>query len=69
MKTYVLDTSVIIHDPDCFYKFEDNGLFIPYVVLKELDGLKNSSGEKGYAARKAQKNLEQLLSSDAHSEG
>jgi predicted ribonuclease YlaK len=61
LKTYVLDTSVIIHDPDCFFKFEDNKIVIPYVVLQELDGLKNAPGEKGYAARKAQKNIERLF--------
>lgn len=61
MKKYTLDTSVIIHDPDCFFKFEENMLYIPKAVLDELDGLKNATGEKGMFARMAQKNIEKIL--------
>jgi len=35
-KTFVLDTNVLIHDPECVYKFEDNDIVIPIVsVAKE----------------------------------
>jgi len=39
-KTFVLDTNVLIHDPECIYKFEDNDVVIPISVIEELDSLK-----------------------------
>ena len=35
-KTYVLDTNVLLHDPQSIFKFEDNNLAIPVEVLEEL---------------------------------
>ena len=37
VKTFVLDTNVLLHDPQSIYKFEDNNLAIPVEVLEELD--------------------------------
>ena len=45
-KTYVLDTNVLIQAPYALQSFEDNHLVLPLAVLEELDGLKNSEGEK-----------------------
>ncbi len=56
-KIYVLDTNVLIHDPDCINKFEDNIVYIPHLVIEELDALKTSKGEKGYNARKSIRNI------------
>ena len=39
-KTYVLDTNVLIQAPDAIYRFKENDLVIPLMVLEELDGLK-----------------------------
>ena len=36
-KTYVLDTNVLLSDPNFFRNFEDNDLVIPILVLEELD--------------------------------
>ena len=57
-KNYVLDSSVIIHDPLCFGKFIDNTIIIPIAVLEELDGLKVKDGAVGFNARKAIKVLD-----------
>ena len=46
MKTYVLDTNVLIQAPDAIYRFEENNLVIPLMVLEELDGLKKAEGKK-----------------------
>ncbi len=54
-KTYVLDTNVLIHDPESVLKFEDNDIIIPLVVIEELDGLKKGHGEVAYSARAALK--------------
>lgn len=60
-KIYVLDTSVIIHDPQCFYKFDDNDVVIPMAVIEELDHLKDKKGDVASEARTAIRNLENIL--------
>ena len=50
-KIYVLDTSVIHHDPHCIQKFHDSKLYIPLAVLDELDNHKTLPGGIGYSAR------------------
>lgn len=47
IKTYVIDTNVLIQAPYALECFEDNHLVLPLVVLEELDGLKKAEGEKG----------------------
>jgi len=59
-KVYVLDTNVLIHDPECIFKFEDNDIVIPMVVIEELDGLKKGHGEIAYSARQALKLIDSL---------
>ena len=52
-KTYVLDTNVLLHDPQSIFKFEDNNLAIPVEVLEELDAIKGEqSTERGRNARR-----------------
>lgn len=60
IKTYVLDTNVLIQAPYAIQCFEDNKVVLPVVVLEELDKLKNAEGEKGFNARTAIRLLEQL---------
>ena len=60
-KVYVLDTSVLIHDPEAVFEFDDNYLLIPIAVLEELDGLKKAQGDLGFRAREALRNLNQLF--------
>ena len=50
-KTFVIDTNVLLHDPDAILKFADNDIVIPLVVLEELDGLKRLSDELGRNSR------------------
>jgi len=61
-KTYVLDTNVLIHDPHCIFKFDDNNLVIPIEVLEELDSIKiEQSSERGRNARRVHRMLRELL--------
>jgi PhoH-like ATPase len=61
-KTYVLDTNVLLHDPQSIYKFEDNNLAIPVEVLEELDAIKSEqSTERGRNARRVHRILQELL--------
>ena len=50
-KTFVIDTNVLLHDPDAITKFTDNDVIIPLVVLEELDSMKRLSDELGKNAR------------------
>lgn len=59
-KTFVLDTNVLIHDPESIFKFEENDVVIPMVVIEELDRLKKGHGEIAYSARHALKNIDGL---------
>lgn len=50
-KTFVIDTNVLLHDPNAIGKFCNNDVVIPLLVLEELDGLKRLSDELGKNAR------------------
>ena len=62
MKYYILDTSVLIYDPDAIYSFEENKVIIPFTVLEELDGLKLRTDNVGFSARRAIRNIDKSLS-------
>jgi PhoH-like ATPase len=62
VKTFVLDTNVLLHDPQSLFRFEDNNLAIPVEVLEELDAIKGEqSTERGRNARRVHRILQQLL--------
>ena len=39
-KLFVLDTNVLLHDPMCLFRFEEHDIFLPMIVLEELDAHK-----------------------------
>ncbi|MGM0674692.1 MAG: PhoH family protein [Spirochaetota bacterium] len=53
IKTFVIDTNVLIHRPDAIMSFHDNEVVVPLWVLEELDRLKTFSDERGRNARHA----------------
>lgn len=60
MKTYVVDTNVLIQAPYAVQCFEEHLVVLPVVVLEELDHLKKAEGERGANARSAIRILENL---------
>ena len=36
-RAFVLDTSVLMHDPTCIFRFDEHDIHIPMIVLEELD--------------------------------
>lgn len=50
-KVYVLDTNVLLQDPNAVFAFEDNEVIIPAVVLEEIDSKKRNADELGRNAR------------------
>lgn len=51
MKTYVLDTNVLLHDPQALFRFEDNNVILPLTVVEEIDRFKKEQSETGRNAR------------------
>jgi PhoH-like ATPase len=59
-KTYVLDTNVLLHDPQALYKFEDNDVIIPIYVIEEIDRFKKDASELGRNARAISRTIDDL---------
>jgi PhoH-like ATPase len=57
--TYVLDTSVLLSDPDAMFRFDEHEVVLPVVVISELEGKRNHP-ELGYFARQALRHLDDL---------
>ena len=58
-KTFILDTSVLIHDPLALNRFDDNNVVVPISVIQELDTFKNAGDERGKAARVVSRRLDE----------
>jgi PhoH-like ATPase len=59
-KTYILDTNVLLHDPQALYRFEDNNLVIPMTVIEEIDRFKKELSETGRNARQFSRIMDSL---------
>jgi PhoH-like ATPase len=68
-KVFVLDTSVLLHDPNAIFCFEDNEVIIPYAVLEELEHKKRSLDDVGRLARQAIRFLDELREGGQLSQG
>ena len=62
-KNFVLDTNVLLHDPDCLDRFGDNHICIPIEVLCELDRFKSEQSERGANTRSVHRRLTEIFSS------
>ena len=60
-KTYILDTNVLIHDPDSIFRFQENEIVIPFEALEELDKLKKRYDHIGHNARETIRSLGALI--------
>lgn len=58
-RTFVIDTSVLLSDPNAIFRFAEHAVVIPVVVVTELEGKRNDP-ELGYFARQALRNLDDL---------
>ncbi|MCS5691619.1 PhoH family protein [Cyanobium sp. FGCU-6] len=68
-KTYVLDTNVLLHDPQAINRFEDNHVVVPIEVVEEIDRFKRDPSEKGRNARQVSRLLDELREQGNLSEG
>jgi len=62
-KNFVLDTNVILHDYKCVNNFEENDIYIPIVVLEELDHFKKGNEQINFNAREFARELD-LIAND-----
>ena len=59
-KLFVLDTNVLLHDPMCLFRFEEHDIFLPMIVLEELDSHKKGVTEVARNARQTSRTLDAL---------
>ena len=59
-KLFVLDTNVLLHDPMSLFRFEEHDIYLPMIVLEELDGHKKGMTEVARNARQTSRTLDTL---------
>ncbi|MGL5262310.1 MAG: PIN domain-containing protein, partial [Bacteroides sp.] len=59
-KNFILDTNVILHDYNCLHNFEENDIYLPIVVLEELDQFKKGNEQINFNAREFIRTLDEL---------
>ena len=59
-KLFVLDTNVLLHDPTSLFRFEEHDIFLPMIVLEELDGHKKGMTEVARNGRQTSRTLDAL---------
>lgn len=64
-KLFVLDTNVLLHDSNSLFKFEEHDIFLPMIVLEELDHQKKGLSEVARNARQVSRYLEGLVGDQA----
>lgn len=69
MKSFVLDTNVLLHDPQALFAFDDNEVVVPIYVIEEIDKFKRDVSELGRAARTVGRHLDKLRSDGKLVEG
>ncbi len=60
-RLFVLDTNVLMHDPTAIFRFKEHDIFIPMVVLEELDHGKKGMSEVARNVRQVSRFLDELL--------
>jgi PhoH-like ATPase len=61
-RLFVLDTNVLMHDPTSIFRFHEHHIFLPMVVLEELDKAKKGMSEVARNVRQASRFLDELMS-------
>ena len=67
-RIFVLDTNVLMHDPAALFRFQEHDVFIPMVVLEELDSNKKGVSEVARNVRQVSRFIDEIIS-DAESDG
>ena len=68
-KNFIIDTNVILHDYKCLESFEDNDVYIPFVVLEELDKFKKGNEQINFNARAFVRELDEITDDNLFTSG
>lgn len=68
-KNFVLDTNVILHDYKCIHNFEENDIYLPIVVLEELDHFKKGNEQIHFNAREFSRELDLIANESVFRKG
>ena len=68
-RTFVLDTNVLLYDPNCLFVFHEHHVVIPITVIEEVDTFKKDLSETGRNARYVSRKLDQLRAQGSLSDG
>ena len=60
-RLFVLDTNVLMHDPTAIFRFEEHDIFLPMVVIEELDANKKGLSEVARNARQVSRFLDDMM--------
>ncbi len=67
-RLFVLDTNVLMHDPTALFRFKEHDIFLPMVVLEELDRGKKGMSEVARNVRQASRFLDDIVAHSSKSE-
>jgi len=67
-RLYVLDTNIVMHDPTAFFRFQEHDIYLPMVVLEELDNGKKGTSEVARNVRQASRFLDEILKGLTHAQ-
>ena len=68
-KTFIIDTNVILHDPNSIHQFEENNIVIPITVIEEIDHFKRGSQVININARQFTRTLDSLTGKELFNGG
>jgi PhoH-like ATPase len=67
-RLFVIDTNVLMHDPAALFRFKEHDIFVPMVVLEELDRAKKGTSEVARNVRQVSRFLDELITGKSHDE-
>ena len=68
-KNFVIDTNVILHDYSCLKNFQENDIYLPIVVLEELDKFKKGNEQINFNAREFVRELDSITDDNLFTSG
>jgi PhoH-like ATPase len=68
LRLYLLDTNVLMHDPTALFRFDEHDIFLPMIVLEELDRAKKGVSEVARNVRQVSRFIGQMMAEDARLE-
>jgi PhoH-like ATPase len=69
VKTFVVDTNVLLHNPNAIFVFKEHHVVIPFAVVEELDAMKKSNDDLGRNARETIRHLDRLRAKGSLTQG